>query len=91
MLNYHFFHQGIINRWISPSGAGIGIIWAKYVSTMAADALAPYITRSSVAVVLTACNVDINILPDGEYQQLAMFQSWWMIQDANIFYVSRKK
>ena len=57
---------------------------------MAADALAPYITRSSVAVVLTACNVDINILPDGEYQQLAMFQSWWMIQDANIFYVSRK-
>ena len=42
---------------------------------MAADALAPCVARSSAAMILTVCNVDILVFLGGEFQQPAIFHS----------------
>ena len=40
-------------QWVNPSGTDIGISWSSKVCIMAAAALAPYVTRSSAAMVLS--------------------------------------
>ena len=59
----------------NPSGAEMGILQLNLVNIMAADALAPCVARSSAAMILIVCNVDILVFLGGEFQQPTIFHS----------------
>ena len=66
----------------NPSGAATGISSENYVRSMTAEALAPYIARSSTAVVLTLHNDPC--LTRGRFLLHTPCMRWEMIANANI-------
>ena len=55
---------------------------------MAADALAPYITRTSEAMLLSMHDQWVHVFYEERFQTPAPSNFWEMIENANIFYVS---
>ena len=70
---------------LNPTGAGTGIVWGSQVNTIAADALPPYITRTSSAMILKIQDKLIHIFHK-EGLQLPAPSQWWVIKEnVNMF------
>ena len=63
----------------------------KVFNTMAADDLAPCVARSSAAMVLTKQDKQVLIYHKDTFQLPVPSQWWEIIENANVFYVSRNK
>ena len=75
-----------------PLGHASDLIWYYKVNTMAADALAPCVARTSAAMILTMCKLDILDFLGNAFQQPVMFPLWEMMQNAySYFMLSQKK
>ena len=57
----------------APPGAET-VLSDNKVNIMVADALAPYVTRPSATLILTACSTNIFVFLRSEFQQLTIFQ-----------------
>ena len=51
--NLFCFHNHQLKLLNNPCGAGGQLLWENHANTVAADALAPYIARSSSAMMLS--------------------------------------
>ena len=56
--------------WVNRSVDVTRTFWANLINIMASDALAPYLTKPSSAMILTACNVDTLVLTESKFQQV---------------------
>ena len=72
LVPLHFLFQ--------PSDAKPGTICDHCVYSMAAVALAPWVARSPVAIVLTMLDKDIPVLHEGIFQRLVPSTRWEMIE-----------
>ena len=59
----------------NPSGAETGIFQVNSGNIVAADVLAPYITRWSAAMILKMCNVAIRLFPESGFTQPVAFET----------------
>ena len=57
---------------VDPAGVEVGIFCEKLVSTMAADALAPWVTRSSAVMVLTMWDKQALVSYDWRFHHLSV-------------------
>ena len=74
----------VISELTLLSGAANRIFWTNWVNTMAADALAPCIARSSATMVLTVQGKWIFVFHEDEFQLPTPSQWWVMIKYVNI-------
>ena len=74
------------NGWLNHIDGYVEIFPAKWVITMAADSLPPYLARSAGAMLLTMINVDIFVVVGSRFQQPVIFQCRAIIWKANIYF-----
>ena len=63
----HIASKPLLWRALNPSGAATRILWANDVNTMAADDLAPYVTRPSTAMILILSDRQVLVLSEDEF------------------------
>ena len=60
--------EDLCQFFINPYGTEYGIFWKNYVSSMAADALAPCLTKTPVAMILTMRDNQLLVFNKGKFQ-----------------------
>ena len=76
----------VFRTCFNPSGAATGIFQANQNNTLADDALAPCATRTSVTMVLTIQDEQIQVFHSDRFQLSVLSMGWKMIKRANTFW-----
>ena len=75
---YTLFHM-------QTSGPETGMVLENVINTMAADALATYVARSSIAMVLNMQHKLVLVFYEDGFQETVPFKCWWIIEQASTY------
>ena len=79
--------MSLVHKLCYHCNADTRLFQGNKINIMAADALAPCVTRPSAAIILSTINLDIIVFVSSAFQQPASFGSWRMLWHANIFFM----
>ena len=87
---WFLWHLNLLDWWsvctsVNPSGTEARIFQEKWVNTIAADALAPCVTRESAAIWYKLCRIKIFGFHKEEFKLGALSQWWEMMKNINTF------